>query len=198
MGFERESPLPREAETPSTERAFHTFHGEFAVISEGNLAFMLQPRGTKPTDITGYIAEFRAYHSKLSRMCERLEGLADSLPDNVGNQECLLLARSIYSEVKRSHEFEENALFPEARACDPDNLTLASTLERLRYEHWEDESFAEELTEALTSFVTEPHKRNPEKLAYMLRGFFEGMRRHIAFEREHLIPLLLNLSAEKP
>jgi hypothetical protein len=24
----------------------------------------------------------------------------------------------------------------------------------------------------------------------MLRGFFEGLRRHIAFEREHIVPLL--------
>ncbi len=82
-------------------------------------------------------------------------------------------------------------LFPAARRIHADNVQLASTLERLRYEHWEDESFAEEVTEALMSFVTEPQHRNTDKLAYMLRGFFEGLRRHIAFEREHLIPMLL-------
>ncbi len=164
---------------------------------EGNSAYMLHPRETRASSIAGHIAEYRAYHAKQTRICEQLEMLADSLPDNVDNQECLILARAIYPEMKRCHEFEENTLFPEAREADPDNLTLASTLERLRYEHWEDESFAEELTEALTGFVTEPNYRNPEKLAYMLRGFFEGLRRHIAFEREHLIPILLSLAAPK-
>ena len=32
---------------------------------------------------------------------------------------------------------------------------------------------------------------NIDKLSYMLRGFFEGLRRHIAFEKEHLVPLLM-------
>ena len=31
---------------------------------------------------------------------------------------------------------------------------------------------------------------NFEALSYMLRGFFEGLRRHIAFEVEHLMPIL--------
>jgi hemerythrin-like domain-containing protein len=182
-------------------------HGEIADLKatggaesatyEGNSIFMPQPLASKETGIGGKIAELRSFHAKQSHMCEQLEALADSLPDNVGNQECLMLARAIYPEIKRSHEFEENSLFPAARECDPDNLTLASTLERLRYEHWEDESFAEELTDALTSFVAEPECRNPEKLAYMLRGFFEGLRRHIAFEREHLIPLLMTFAERK-
>lgn len=158
---------------------------------------MLQPRAPQHKRLSEHIAELRSYHAMQSQLCEKLEELADLLPDKVENQECLVLARQIYPEMKRCHEFEENVLFAEARGCDPDNLTLASTLERLRYEHWEDESFAEELTEALTSFVTEPDERNPEKLAYMLRGFFEGLRRHIAFEREHLIPILMGFASSK-
>lgn len=144
--------------------------------------------------IENHVATLRACHGRQMQLCEELERLADALPDHIENQQCLHTARSIYPEIKRSHDFEEKVLFPAARAFDAENLGLFSTLERLRYEHWEDESFAEELTEALISFVTEPEKRNPEKLAYMLRGFFEGLRRHIAFEREHLIPLLLEFA----
>jgi hypothetical protein len=29
----------------------------------------------------------------------------------------------------------------------------------------------------------------------MLRGFFEGLRRHIAFEREHIVPILCKQQA---
>lgn len=183
-------------------------HGEIADLAaaggtesatyKGNSVSMLHPRPSREDSLAGHIADLRSYHAKQLGMCEKLEELADSLPDNVENQACLALAQVVYPEIKRSHEFEENKLFPAARECDPDNLTLASTLERLRYEHWEDESYAEELTEALTSFVGEPESRNPEKLAYMLRGFFEGLRRHIAFEREHLIPLLLSFAKRNP
>ena len=31
---------------------------------------------------------------------------------------------------------------------------------------------------------------NPEATGYMLRGFFEALRRHIAFERDHLLAVL--------
>ena len=67
---------------------------------------------------------------------------------------------------------------------------LKSTVERLRYEHWEDESFSDEVADALIRFVTDKASSNAETLAYMLRGFFEGLRRHIAFERDHIVPLL--------
>jgi len=63
-------------------------------------------------------------------------------------------------------------------------------LERLRYEHWEDESFAEEICDELKLLVNNPNKAVIDKLSYMLRGFFEGMRRHIAFEVEYLLPEL--------
>lgn len=29
---------------------------------------------------------------------------------------------------------------------------------------------------------------NPEALGFMLRAFFDSVRRHIAFEREHVLP----------
>lgn len=152
--------------------------------------------GSNDNDITGIVETLRRYHAHQMQLCKELEVIADALPDNVDNQACLYAARTIYPEIKRGHDFEEEVLFPLARRIDSGNVQLASTLERLRYEHWEDESFAEEVTEALRSFVTEPENRNTDKLAYMLRGFFEGLRRHIAFEREHLIPMLL-ASAEK-
>ncbi|MEM9733378.1 MAG: hemerythrin domain-containing protein [Pseudomonadota bacterium] len=117
-------------------------------------------------------------------LCDALENIADALPESVNNQNCLHVAGSIYPIIKSAHEFEENQLFPlltEGEA--PENL--AQTLTRLHEEHWEDESFSAELTEALRDFVA-GRDTNTDKLAYMLRGFFEGLRRHIAFEKEAL------------
>ena len=81
-------------------------------------------------------------------------------------------------------------LFPLLMVSGDLEENLKATVERLRYEHWEDESFADEVADALIRFVTDKASSNAETLAYMLRGFFEGLRRHIAFEREHIVPLL--------
>jgi hemerythrin-like domain-containing protein len=124
-------------------------------------------------------------------LCDKLEELADSLPDEVDTQNCLHLARSIYPILQQAHTFEENRLFPHLLSIDASDNVMSATLERLRFEHWEDESFAEELRECMTNFARYEDLDCINVLAYMLRGFFEGLRRHIAFEREHIAPLLL-------
>jgi hemerythrin-like domain-containing protein len=77
-------------------------------------------------------------------------------------------------------------LFPQLQSSPDATEALAPTLERLKFEHCEDECFAEELTDALLKLGS-GERVNMEAVGYMLRGFFEGIRRHIAFEREHLL-----------
>ena len=161
------------------------------------------------------------------RLCAALEAIADALPDNLDTQHTLHVARLIGPTIRRAHAFEEKTVFPLLEAHFATRPELATTLERLHFEHWEDESFAEELAEKLVDAVMrvasrrrgERPKAGPaarlaaigpvgsagapdpcgqraepdpqaEALGYMLRGFFEGLRRHIAFEEEHLVPLL--------
>ena len=124
------------------------------------------------------------------KLCNELEALADKLPNNVDPQACLSLARTIFPILHEAHQFEEKILFPQLANTPGDNHALLATLERLRFEHWEDESFAEELRECMVKFANERSPDCVQTLSYMLRGFFEGVRRHIAFEREHIIPLL--------
>ncbi|MEM8750539.1 MAG: hemerythrin domain-containing protein [Pseudomonadota bacterium] len=132
--------------------------------------------------------DLKKHHQRQSILCDKLEALADRLPNQVDPQNCLTLARTIFPIVRQAHQFEETRLFPllQNAATSADDLT--QSLERLRFEHWEDESFAEELSDSLLEFGS--GRGDGEKLAYMLRGFFEGLRRHMAFETEHLLPLL--------
>jgi iron-sulfur cluster repair protein YtfE (RIC family) len=134
-------------------------------------------------------AELGAKLDQLSAICERLERVADGLPENVDRADCLELSRTIYPTMVKSHHFEEKVVFPLLRMTYPDP-SIADTLERLRFEHWEDESFAAELQETLCGFVNGRERDRVDTLAWMLRGFFEGLRRHIAFEREHMMPML--------
>jgi len=140
---------------------------------------------------TERIARRLCDHMNLNyNLCCQLEHIADGLPDQVDKQECLYVARSIIPVVKLAHEFEESVLFPILRENFEGKPELEQTLERLQGEHWEDESYASEIHNGLIDYVSGLAESNVDSLAYMLRGFFEGMRRHLAFEREHVLPLL--------
>lgn len=156
-----------------------------STVSEN--AKIIPIRTRRPDAIAG---EMEHHLSMQLNLCCMLEKLADGLPHAVDRQECLHVARSIYPIVMNAHAFEESVLFPRLAAAFQADPGLSSTLERLQYEHWEDESFGCELREKLLAYAQDPGSSNIEALAYMLRGFFEGLRRHIAYERERVLPLL--------
>jgi hemerythrin-like domain-containing protein len=104
-------------------------------------------------------------------------------------------ARALGPMIKGVHRLEEDVVFPLIAAQHGADDKIETTLNRLRFEHCEDECFAEELTEALNALGTGNPDVNIEAIGYMLRGFFEAMRRHIAFESEMLLPIDTSLSA---
>ena len=108
------------------------------------------------------------------------------LPNDVDRQECLVVSRAVYPIVKRTHDFEERELFPYLRTTVRFG-NLNDSLDRLRFEHWEDEAYAEEICDVLGRIGRGGSLAQADKLSWMLRGFFEGARRHIAFESEHPI-----------
>lgn len=129
--------------------------------------------------------EFRSHLAKQESLCDRLERLADSLPDSLNVQESLYVAQSLFPTVMLAHRFEEDKVFPLLR-----DAALPSTLDRLGFEHMGDEEYAGDISLALRAYVGDRRSGNAETLAWMMRGFFEALRRHIAFEREHILPLL--------
>lgn len=119
-------------------------------------------------------------------LCDALEKIADGLPNDVDRQECLHVATHIYAIVKRAHSFEEEELFPIIRR-NASSENVEDVLQHLHSDHWEDESYAEELQDALFGYITRPQSINVDALSYMLRGFFGSLRRHIAFEQEYFV-----------
>ncbi len=146
--------------------------------------------GVNPVCVGPIEQEMQRYFSVQLDLCHQLEDIADALPQKIDRQKLLIVARSILPTVKTAHRFEEDRIFPHIKMQAKEKEALHISLERLQYEHWEDESFAEELCDGLIRFVTGCDEPSANTLAYMLRGFFEGLRRHIAFEVEHILPLL--------
>ena len=132
------------------------------------------------------IAQVADSHVRQLALCLELERVADSLPGNIDRQRCLYLARAVCRTVADGHSLEERNLFPVVEARLVQLADVSSTIERLRWEHMADLCVAEEIRDALMQLGRGEEGPSPETLGYLLRGFFEGVRRHVAFERELL------------
>lgn len=131
----------------------------------------------------------RAHEEKL-RLCDDLEKIADGIPRHVDRHLCLTIAARIVPLLRESHAYEEEHVFPAfAAATIPPSVGDAS-IRRLKAEHVEDECAAQDLADVLFVIGHGSPIDNPEALGFMLRAFFEALRRHIAFEREHVMPVL--------
>ena len=129
-------------------------------------------------------------HNDKMRLCNDLEQIADSLPDRVDRRLCLIVAAKIMPLLKGSHTYEEDYIFPAFAASTISPSSGHASVRRLKAEHIEDECAAQDLADALLPIGNGVAIKNPEALGFMLRAFFETMRRHIAFEREHILPVL--------
>ena len=129
-------------------------------------------------------------------LCDDLEAIADSLPSNIVRQDCLLAARSLGRLIREVHAYEEETLFPALKALHQSKPEIVAAIERLTFEHLADECYAEDLAEKLFDIGSGGTDANMEALGYMLRGFFESLRRHIAFERDHFSPTLATLQVK--
>jgi hypothetical protein len=129
-------------------------------------------------------------HLRQLGLCDELERIADSLPAAVDKIRCLAVANTLVPLLRDIHRYEEQAVFPVFQSMEGCAELRAATIQRLCAEHLEDECFADEVTEALLAIGHGHPVGNAEAIGFMLRGLFETMRRHVAFEREHVMPLL--------
>lgn len=131
------------------------------------------------------IAWWKEAHRLQLALCDDLEAIADSLPSNILNQDCLFAAKSLGRLIRDVHAYEEETLFPALSQVFQSSSEFVGAIDRLTFEHLADECYADDIAEKLFYLGTGGRDVNMEALGYMLRGFFEALRRHIAFERDH-------------
>lgn len=136
------------------------------------------------------LVAFEMAHVTQLALCDLLEQIADSIPGQISIETCSKLGGDLLPLIRDIHRFEEDIIYPLAIKQLGTTPAMEATVTRLRYEHCEDECFAEELADALNELGKGKEPENPEAMGYMLRGFFEALRRHIAFENEHLLRLM--------
>ncbi|MEI2298254.1 hemerythrin domain-containing protein [Ensifer sp. MJa1] len=123
----------------------------------------------------------QAYRALLD-LCDRLETLADSIPRRIDTASCRVIMAELPERLRRVHALEETVLFPavEDQRTAEDRKHLIA---RLRAEHDHDDRAAVELVCVLKAVLDERASLTWNAIGYMLRRFFETVRRHIATER---------------
>ncbi|MBD9543866.1 MULTISPECIES: hemerythrin domain-containing protein [Ensifer] len=123
----------------------------------------------------------QAYRELLS-LCDRLETLADSIPRRIDLTSCRVILTELPEKLRRVHALEEMILFPavEIQRADDGRYALIA---RLRAEHDQDDRAAVELVRVLKAVLDNRPSLSWDAIGYMLRGFFETVRRHVATER---------------
>jgi len=128
-------------------------------------------------------------HDRQQVMCDRLEEIADGLPDSVDLEKARHIAEILKFELPQHHRIEEKALFPVLMKYAVKEDNAGEIVSRLNEEHVVDESSAEELIELLEYLARGYSLENANMFGYMLRGFFENYRRHILWENSFILPL---------
>ncbi|MER8694007.1 hemerythrin domain-containing protein [Mesorhizobium opportunistum] len=145
--------------------------------------------GGKNSMPAGSAAVMKRVHLEKLQLCDALERIADTLP-KVDILACLAVANAIVPLLRDGHRYEETVIFPAYETALAGGDANLDSARRLSAEHIEDECFAGEVTEMLLAIGHGKTIDNAEAVGFMLRGFFESLRRHIAFEREHVLPMI--------
>ena len=126
-------------------------------------------------------------HKAQRALADLLERIADSLPDEVSRADAALAARELETRHKRHAEIEDKCVFPllETR-CDGEVTRRAIAI--ARREHHDAEGRAIELSEALDALSQTGRALNAEGLGFMLRAFFDGLRRHLDWVDAAILP----------
>lgn len=124
--------------------------------------------------------------SKQDRVCYKLELLADQLPDRVDTLAAQMLANALYPTLRACQGLEETYVFP---AILKQDAAIGPTVARLRAEHVEDEDHAVMVAEGVMRFIRSPRRSEADRLGYLIRGLFQPLMRHSAFDRDVILPL---------
>ncbi|MBP0446577.1 hemerythrin domain-containing protein [Roseomonas sp. SSH11] len=126
-----------------------------------------------------------AEHVALRALCDRLETIADGLPGLPPEEERQLLARHL-AALLPPHQDREDELLTSLLPSGGGSAIERSLIERIRGQHITDAVHAQDLAGALE---TASPGMAAEALGYMLRCFFDGCRRAMAFEELALLKL---------
>jgi hypothetical protein len=128
-----------------------------------------------------------ADHHKQRSLCTDLEHIADNLPNLPSADDVRRIGERLAGYADR-HFPQEKELF-QRLSGDTASAPAARILKEIQHNHAVDEMHAEDLSVELRRLSGAPRAAPAGELAYMLRCFFDGRRRAMAYEELALLSL---------
>lgn len=121
-------------------------------------------------------------HRMIRDLCSELEEIADALPSAPPLRQVTAIAAALRAGIPAHCHHEESELRQRLQSLPGAPAWIAVALQRLEDEHRENEPLGHELADALEDIAGDGRVGNPEALGYMLRMYFQTLRRHLAWE----------------
>ena len=124
----------------------------------------------------------------LLALCDRLEEIADGLPDNLSPFRLKVVAQELRTTIPRLHHQMEKLLFPKLKKRALPDDGIDELIAGFEHEHAMDDGYVLGVLEILDQLAIGPVSDTRsleyyEAVGYQLRGFFEAMRRHLRWQR---------------
>lgn len=134
-------------------------------------------------------SSFRAEHDVIRAVCDRLEAIADDLPDAPQSESLAELIALLRFGIPAHCQHEEKALREALGDEETGQNWLRQAANLIITEHQENETIMLELAEALEDYRDSQEPARANALGYLIRHFFTQMRRHMAWEDEVIAEL---------
>jgi hemerythrin-like domain-containing protein len=121
-------------------------------------------------------------------LCNQLETFADSLPAGFDQARAICLLQRTEAALRRHISLQEGVIFPTLIKGERARK-LGLILGQLEYEHSSDSAL---ILETIETVMTQGFyaRVQAERFGCLLRHFFEGHRRHLAWETQVLDPFV--------
>lgn len=126
----------------------------------------------------------RAGYDRQIVLCDQLEEIADSLPDRINHGQCRAVADTLVEVLREVQAMEDDEILTQISGTD--GRRDGDLVEKLRLQQVADLCLAEEVQQELILLAEGRSYMAPEAVGYMLRGFFDGLRRNMAHSLEVL------------
>jgi iron-sulfur cluster repair protein YtfE (RIC family) len=123
---------------------------------------------------------------RLLRLCTALEKIADGLPGSGQHDKTAKVLAFLDKAFARHVFIHEKCVFPLVRSLEEKREPVELILSQLEFEHAADHGLIVEIASAFMGGAG----LEAQALGYLLRGFFENYRRHCAWERNALYPIV--------
>lgn len=137
----------------------------------------------------GLLDQIEKEHLQEQTLCDQLERIADDLLEPIDPFLATASVVGLRQCTRRHLLLEEGYLYPVLTKRLQRGELEEDLLIQIRLEHASDECLAYDTADQLEEALRRGRAANPEMLGYMLHGFFECRRRHIAWEDAVVMPL---------